>query len=91
MNPDKVVIAIGTAELPLSKQYYNKTAVMANYTREIAEMLQVVSSLKPIDDEPIPEAKKASLYEKADRIVNFEKRLAVAIADPDQASKIEVS
>ena len=90
MHPDKQILQVGGMDLPFAKQYYTKPAVMANYTREIAEMFQVISSLKPIDEEPIPASKNESLYAKADRIVKLEQQIAQITADPDQSSKVEV-
>jgi len=90
MSPEVVVIGLGGADLPLAKQYYTKPAVLANYTKEIAEMYQVLASEKPIDDAPIPASTNASLYAKATRIVDFETKLSNITADPDLQSKIEV-
>ena len=75
----------------LPKPYYNKSAVLTNYTRAIAETLHVLSSGKLIDEDPIPVNKNTSLFEKAQRIVNFETLIAQNILDPEFMGDIKVS
>jgi endothelin-converting enzyme len=74
----------------LSKQYYNKSIVLANYTRAIAEMTQVITSGKTILEEPIPASRNASLFAEAKKIVDFEKVLSDHMPEPDQLSNITV-
>jgi len=90
MNPETVVISLGASEVEMTKQYYNNSVILANYTRAVAEMLQVVQSGKPIDEEPIPSNANSSLYSKARRIVNFEKVIAENTPDPEQANDVKV-
>jgi hypothetical protein len=85
-----VIISLGGGEVGLSKQYYNKSIVLTNYTIAIAETTQVITSGKPIYEEPIPASKNASLFDLAKKIVAFEKRLSDHMPEPDQASNITV-
>ena len=75
----------------MSKEYYNKTGVVANYTRAIVEMTSVVSNGKPIYEQGVPADKNASLYDMAKAIVAFEKKTINMTPDPDQRSNISVS
>jgi hypothetical protein len=90
MNPDVVMISLGGGETSLSKEYYKKPAVVANYSRSIAEMIQVIGSGKPIDEEPIPAARNATLFDKATKIAQFEKRLSEISPNPEEAGEIKV-
>jgi endothelin-converting enzyme len=90
MNPDTTILNLGASEFQLAKEYYKKPAVLTNYTRALAQTLQVISSGKPYDEEPIPATKNASLFEKAQRIVDFEKKVALVTPEPDQASDVKV-
>ena len=91
MNPDVQIISIGPSEIQMTKQYYNKSAVLTNYTRTVADMLHVVSTGKSILNDSIPLAKNASLYEKAQRIVDFEKLVSTKVVDPEVQNDIQVS
>jgi hypothetical protein len=90
MNPDTTIVTLGASEFQLAKEYYKKPAVLTNYTRALAQTLHVMSSGKPYDEEPIPASKNASLFEKAQRIVDFEKLIAMNTPEPDQASDVKV-
>jgi hypothetical protein len=90
MNPDVVMISLGGGEVSLSKQYYQKPGVVANYTRSIAEMIQVIGSGKTIDEEPIPASRNATLFEKATKIAQLEKRMSEISPSPEVASEIKV-
>ena len=90
MNPNTTIIYLGSSSLSLSKQLYNKSIVITNYTRSIAEMLQVLQTGKPIDEQPLPAGTNSSLYVKAQRIVAFEKKMSENLPDPEVSSDIEV-
>ena len=64
---------------------------MANYTKAVAEMYQVLQTGKPIDEAPLPAGGKGPLWDKATRAVDFEKLVASRLPDPEIASKTEVS
>jgi hypothetical protein len=89
-NPDTTILNLGASEVQLAKEYYKKPAVLTNYTRAVAQTLHVLSSGKPYDEDPIPPSKNASIFEKAQRIVNFEKVVADNTPEPDQASDVKV-
>jgi hypothetical protein len=89
-NPDTMILNLGSSEIQLAKEYYKKPAVLANYTRALAQTLHVMSTGKPYDEDPIPATKNTSLFEKAQRIVNFEKLVADNTPEPDQASDVKV-
>ena len=91
MNPNTTIIYLGSSSLSLSKQLYNKSIVITNYTRSIAEMLQVLQTGKPIDEQPLPAGTNSSLYVKAQRIVAFEKKMSENLPDPEVSSDIEVN
>lgn len=76
--PDVVTIFVGPSGIFLpSKEYYNKTEVLANYTRVITEMFSIMDK------------KDSSTYESlAKQIVDFETKLAHAIPDPEQAQDV---
>jgi endothelin-converting enzyme len=90
MNPDTIIIAAGSSEVQLAKKFYNKSIVLTNYTRAVAQTLHVLDTGKPIDDDPIPSSKNATLFAKAQRIVDFERLISDNTPEPEVASKIEV-
>ncbi|KAF2667112.1 endothelin-converting enzyme [Microthyrium microscopicum] len=91
MSPDEVIIGLDASEIQLPKAYYNKSVVLTNYTRAIAQMYQVLSSGDPIDESPIPAWKNSSLFEKAKRVVDFEKLIADKVAEPEVKNDIKYS
>ncbi|KAF2420974.1 endothelin-converting enzyme [Tothia fuscella] len=89
-NPDTHILAFGGGERGIgSREYYNNPVVVANYTRAVAQMFQIIQTGKPIE--------KAKLFEKPDqrymdtvaKIIEFEKKLAYFSPEPDAAQKIE--
>jgi len=84
-----VIIALGSGEINFSKQYYNKTSIMGNYTTSIVDMEQVIESGKPITEAPVAEARSKVFNALAATIINFEKKLAAAMPDPEKASEIK--
>lgn len=76
--PDVVTIFVEPSGIFLpSKEYYNKTDVLANYTRVITEMFSIMDK------------KDSSTYESlAKQIVDFETKLAHAIPNPEQAQDV---
>jgi len=91
MNPDTMIISMGASEMQLAKAYYNKSLVLTNYTRAVAQMLHVMDTEKSIEDSPIPSSRNATLFEKAERIVNFEKLIAQNTPEPEVAQDVTVS
>jgi len=91
MNPDTMIISLGASEMQLAKAYYSKSATLANYTKAVAEMLHVMDTGKPIEGNPIPSDRNATLYEKAERVVNFEKFIAQNTPEPEIGNDITVS
>jgi hypothetical protein len=90
MNPDTTMLSLGASEFQLAKEYYKKPSVLTNYTRALAQTLYVLSSGKPYDEEQIPTNKNATFFDKAQRIVDFEKLIAMNTPEPDQASDVKV-
>jgi hypothetical protein len=76
--------------MQLTKKYYNKSIVLTNYTRAVAQTLHVLDTGKTIDEEPIPASKNASLFAKARRIVDMERVISDNTPEPEIAQKIEV-
>jgi endothelin-converting enzyme len=90
MNPDTQIITVGTSQRQLAKEYYQNSAILANYTLAIAQTFHVMSTGKSYDQEPIPASKNSSLFEKAQRIVDLEALIAKNLAETAQASDIKV-
>jgi predicted metalloendopeptidase len=90
-SPDVNVIAVGSGEAGLpSKKYYDDKKTVANYTRAMAQMFQVVWTGVPVTAENL--YKEAENYSATARnIAEFEKKLANASPDPEIASEPEVS
>ncbi|KAF2670943.1 zincin [Microthyrium microscopicum] len=88
-NPDVVIISLGGGETNFAKQYYNNTKVMANYTRVISQMQQVVDSGKPIFEIQTPAGNNKAFDTFAATVVNFEKVISAALPDPDAASEVK--
>lgn len=81
-TPQVVTIFVGGGVYGLpSKEYYNRSQIVANYTRTIADMFAIVN-----------EDSNATAYEDlASKIVDLEGELARAQPDPDQANDVTVS
>jgi len=90
-NPDVNIIAVGSGSVGLpSKKYYDKNATVANYTRTIAQMFQIMWTGTPISNDSI--FKDPEKYmDTASQIVQFEKKLANASPDQEVASEPAVS
>jgi predicted metalloendopeptidase len=81
-NPDGYKIQLGAGKIGLpSKEYYNKPAVLANYTRTIAEMFKIMA----YSNQNLVNTKLAK------DIVELETKLSKASADPDKLRDISVS
>ncbi|GME64811.1 putative endothelin-converting enzyme protein [Neofusicoccum parvum] len=77
-TPDVVTLFVGGGSYGLpSKEYYNRTAILANYTRTISEMFSIVN-----------ENNATSYQTIASQIVDLETKIARAQPDPDQASDV---
>lgn len=75
-----------------SKKYYDNPAVVANYTRSIAQMFQVLWTGQPIPNASLfqdPENKE--YMETAKLIAEFESKLIHASPDPELAQETAVS
>jgi hypothetical protein len=90
MDPDTIIINLGSSDVQLPKQYYNKSIALANYTRAITQQLHVISTGIVYDLHGIPDSDNATLYDKAKRIVEFERKLAQNSADPEVMNDIKV-
>ena len=73
-----------------SKEYYNNTRVVANYTRTIAQMFQVIWTGEPIPAESIAKNVSGEYMSMAKKIVDLETKLSRASPDPDRAQEITV-
>jgi hypothetical protein len=76
-----VVISIspGSDGLP-SKEYYKKPIVVANYTRTVAEMMQVISSGQPWNESTTT---SAAAMDTAKKIVELERKISTNSPDPE--------
>ncbi|KAH7028639.1 peptidase family M13 [Macrophomina phaseolina] len=78
-TPDVVTISVGGGSYGLpSKEYYNRTAVVANYTSTITEMFAIIN-----------ESNDTAPYQTlAQQIADFEAKIARAQPDPDQEDDV---
>jgi predicted metalloendopeptidase len=91
-NPDVNVIGVGGGESALpSKQYYNNTKVVANYTRTVAQMLQVIWTGKAIANESLFLDADPQYMEISKKVFELEKQIAFASPEPEVAQEITVS
>lgn len=74
-----------------SKQYYKNAGVVANYTRAVAQMFQVIQTGKPIANESLFQNASAQYTNTVTKIVELEQKMAFASPDPDKAQEITVS
>jgi hypothetical protein len=90
-NPDKVIISFGGTELSFSKTYYSKPQVMANWTRSVREMKQIMTTGKTLEEAPIPESRQKELTDYSKRISEFEILVSKNTPEPEKASEVDVS
>jgi hypothetical protein len=92
-EPDVNIIAVGAGEFGMnSKKYYDNSKVVANYTRSIAQMFQVIWTGQPIANESLfKDPEKPEYLETAKLIAEFESKLIHASPDPEVASEPAVS
>jgi hypothetical protein len=86
-----MIVGFIPSEMQLAKAYYNKSAVLTNYTIAVAQMFHIMDTGKPIDESPIPKDRNASIFDKAQRIVNFEKLISDNTPEPEVSNDITVS
>ena len=80
---------MGGTELSFAKQYYKKPQVMANWTKALQEMRQVVDTGKPIFEAPL-KPENTAFADYAKRIVDFETKVSSKTPDPERASESDV-
>jgi hypothetical protein len=74
----------------VTNQLYNNTQMVANLTKVTSEMLYILKSGKPISEEPIPDSHKDEVGELANRVVDFDKKLAAGIAPREATLNLTV-
>ncbi|QDS78081.1 hypothetical protein FKW77_003728 [Venturia effusa] len=86
-DPDAYVINIGLAETGIkTRRNYNNPELVANYTRAMAQMFQIMSTGQPIPKASLfKDPEKPEYMEKAKLIVALEKKFAKASPDPEIA------
>ncbi|KAF2402132.1 zincin [Trichodelitschia bisporula] len=88
-SPDENVIFVGGGDVGLpSKEYYDKKAVVANYTRTMAQMATIIKTGVPITNETITKPVDQALLDEAAKIVELEARIARASPDRDTVGKV---
>lgn len=75
-----IFVGGGVYGLP-SKEYYNRSQIVANYTKTIADMFAIVNE----------DSNSATYEDLASKIVDLEGKLAHAQPDPDQENDVTVS
>ncbi|KAF4545502.1 Endothelin-converting enzyme protein [Lasiodiplodia theobromae] len=78
-TPQVVTIFVGGGVYGLpSKEYYNRSQIVANYTKTIADMFAIVNE----------DSNSATYEDLASKIVDLEGKLAHAQPDPDQENDV---
>ncbi|KAE9987683.1 hypothetical protein EG328_001916 [Venturia inaequalis] len=88
-DPDVNAISIGAGQKGMrSKKNYESPALVANYTREIAQMFKIIWTGQPIPNASLFENPDNLEYmEKAKLIAEFETKMINASPDPEVASE----
>lgn len=91
-DPDVNAMSIGAGQKGMkSKKNYENPALVANYTREIAQMFKIIWTGQPIPNASLFENPDNSEYmEKAKLIAEFETKMINASPDPEVASETTV-
>jgi hypothetical protein len=92
-EPDVNIIAMNSGEWGMnSRKYYDNPKVVANYTRSMAQMFQVIWTGQPIANESLfKDPEKTEYLETSKLIAEFESKLIHASPDPEVASEAAVS
>jgi hypothetical protein len=85
-----VVIGLQSGEVHFAKQYYKIPEVVANYTRALLQLQQVITSGKPISEAPVPNDKSPEWNEIIKKVVNFEGLMANLSADVERGNDVNV-
>ena len=75
----------------MSKQYWKKPAVVANYTRALIDMAQVIETGKPIYEIAMPPTRLIAINDTVSKIVQIHKVMAEMTPDPEAQSETSVS
>jgi hypothetical protein len=84
---------MGSGEMGMNtRKYYENPKVVANYTRQIAQMFQVIWTGQPIANESLfKDPEKPEYLETAKLIAEFESKMIHSSPDPEVAGEAAVS
>jgi hypothetical protein len=75
----------------MSKQYWKKPAVVANYTRALIDSAQVLETGKPIYEIKMPPAELKAINDTVSRIVQIHQVMAEMTPNPEEQAETSVS
>lgn len=88
--PTVNVLSFGSPGPKLSKQYWKKPAVVANYTRALIGMAQVIETGKPIYEVKMTPEQLKVITERVTRLVEIYRVMTEMTPDPEAQSETSV-